>query len=561
MSPVPSPDDAVPPQDGAAAYPIPPLPPTPPAPPMPRGASMPPDAPAPGSAVETAPTPAPDEEAPPAFRLRLPRSSRDWLDLLPAALTVLIGAWVLVTYSVGQWRAMTVPSWDLGIFSEAAKAYSHLDAPIVPIKGPDYNLLGDHFHPILVLLGPLWALFPSGLTLLIVQDLLLAVSAWPIVRLAQRLTHPMVALALGLTYVLSWGFQGAVAAQFHEIAFAVPMLAFASAAFVERRWLAVACWSAPLVLVKEDLGLTVLMIGLAVAVRGLREVKRGRVIHPVGRLTTWQLGLALAAFGVAMFFLTTMVFLPMLNPGGSWAYSIGSGGAAGAHQDLLTRLFSPEVKIETLVVLLLTAGGIGLGSPWIAVVAPTLAWRLLGSVTFYWEWKNWHYNAVLIPVAIGALLDVVAALKRRRARRPDGAGWLGVSLWARWVALLGLATPMLLGVMTAHDLPLWQMNNRDFGKAPQRMSAIETVYGLIPEGATVETDLSLMSYLVPQADVAWVGTGSAAPQYVVIDARSSAWGGNAPRDAAAWIEGRTGRDYILIFNQDDLQVAQLVGAN
>lgn len=560
MSPVPSPDDAVPPQDGAAAYPIPPLPAAPPMPPLPQGQYLPPDARGPEESAGAARAIAPEAEEVPPFRLTPPRSLRDLRDLLPAALTVLIGAWVLIAYSVGQWRAMTVPSWDLGIFSEAAKAYSHLDAPIVPIKGPGYNLLGDHFHPILVLLGPLWALFPSGLTLLIVQDILLAVSAWPIVRLAQRLTHPIVALALGLTYVLSWGFQGAVAAQFHEIAFAVPMLAFASAAFVERRWLAVACWSAPLVLVKEDLGLTVLMIGLAVAVRGLGELRRGHLAHPIGRLTTWQLGLVLAAFGVVMFFLTTTVLLPMLNPGGTWAYSIGSGADGGAHQDLITRLFSPEVKIQTLVVLALTAGGIGLGSPWIAVVAPTLAWRFLGSVAFYWEWRNWHYNAVLIPVAVGALLDVVAALKRRRSRRPEGAGWLEVPLWARWLALLGLAAPMVLGAVTASDLPLWQMNDRGFGRAPERMASVEAVRNLIPEGSTVETDLSLMAYLVPRADVAWVGTGSEAPQYVVIDARSSAWGGNAPRDAAAWIEGRTGRDYILIFNEDDLQVAQLVGS-
>ncbi|GGO95143.1 DUF2079 domain-containing protein [Actinomyces gaoshouyii] len=550
-------DNTVPSQDGDAAFPIPPLPAATSAPPLPQGRHLPPDARAPGEGTGTARAIAPEAEKAPPFRPAPPHSLRDLRDLLPAALTVLIGAWVLISYSVGQWRAMTVPSWDLGIFSEAAKAYSHLQAPIVPIKGPDYNLLGDHFHPILVLLGPLWALFPSGLTLLIVQDLLLAISAWPIVRLTQRLTHPIVALALGLAYVLSWGFQGAVAAQFHEIAFAVPMLAFASAAFVERRWLAVACWSAPLVLVKEDLGLTVLMIGLAVAVRGLGELKRGHLARPVGRLTTWQFGLALAAFGVIMFFLTTMVLLPMLNPDGSWAYSIGSGG--GAHQGLLTRLFSPEVKIQTLVVLMLTAGLIGLGSPWITVVAPTLAWRFLGSVAFYWEWKNWHYNAVLIPVAIGALLDVVAALKRRRSRRPEGAGWLEAPLWARWLTLLGLAAPMLLGVLTASYLPLWQLTNRDFGKAPERMASVEAVYGLIPEGSTVETDLSLMAYLVPRADVAWVGTGSEAPQYVVIDARSSAWGGNAPRDAAAWIEGRTGRDYILIFNKDDLQVAQLVG--
>ena len=83
------------------------------------------------------------------------------LDRLPAALVVVVGAWVLIAYSVGQWRSLTVPSWDLAIFAELAKDYAHGQAPIVSIKGDGYNLLGDHFHPILVLLGPVWRLFPT----------------------------------------------------------------------------------------------------------------------------------------------------------------------------------------------------------------------------------------------------------------------------------------------------------------------------------------------------------------------------------------------------------------
>ena len=155
--------------------------------------------------------------------------------VVPAAV-VLVGAATLIAYSVNQWRSMQVPSWDLAIFSELAKDYAHFQAPIVPIKGEGFNLLGDHFHPILVLLGPVWRLFPTPLALLIVQDVLLAVSAWPITRLAMRTLTPWAGGALGLFYVLSWGFQGAVSAQFHEIAFAVPMLAWASTAFAERRW-------------------------------------------------------------------------------------------------------------------------------------------------------------------------------------------------------------------------------------------------------------------------------------------------------------------------------------
>ncbi|ETJ43905.1 Integral membrane protein, partial [human gut metagenome] len=97
--------------------------------------------------------------------------------------------------------------------------------------------------PILVLLAPAWWIAPSPLTLLIVQDLLLAVSAWPLTRLATRCLGAVGGTLLGLVYVLSWGLQTAVAAQFHEIAFAVPLLAWASAAFAEDHWWAVAGWS------------------------------------------------------------------------------------------------------------------------------------------------------------------------------------------------------------------------------------------------------------------------------------------------------------------------------
>ena len=114
------------------------------------------------------------------------RPSRALAAYLPAALSVVLGACLYITFSVGQWRSLTVPSWDLAIFTEAAKSYSHFSAPIVPVKGPGYNLLGDHFHPILVLLGLVYRFFPSGLTLLVVQDLLIAVSAWPLVRLASK---------------------------------------------------------------------------------------------------------------------------------------------------------------------------------------------------------------------------------------------------------------------------------------------------------------------------------------------------------------------------------------
>ena len=550
---------------------------------------------------------------------------------IPAAIVVVIGAWVMIYYSIVQWETMKpVPSWDLAIFSELAKAYAHFQTPIVPVKGDGYNLLGDHFHPILILLGPIWRLFPTPLSLLITQDLLLAFSAWPLTRLASRLTNQWVAGGLGLVYVLSWGMQGAVAAQFHEIAFAMPLLAYASVAFVERRWGAVTAWSVPLVLVKEDMGLTVLMIGVAVILTSLVPAwyRSCTVIRPGGRGADGlnaaagnaptdeatrnrhrglRLGVGMIVGGIAAFLFAIQVFLPAFNINGVWDYGLSS-------QDQPTSPDALTQKATVVVMLILTSGVVGVTSPWLLVVLPTLAWRFLGSVEFYWVWDNWHYNATLMPIALGALLDVVArrrahgsyvadhpvrqvgvdgrAVMGRSAQAAPGASspdesdvdsprrsptafptWLTVPLRHRFVVATSILTTVATGVLTAPYLPLWQATNKNFdplaAEAKQsdeakrtethRVAVAHEVIATIPEGATVVTDLSLLAYLVPRAEVSWAGTSGPDKEYIVMTPTSAnQWG---TTNAATWGEqhSKQGATYTVIFNKDNYQIAKRNG--
>ena len=559
---------------------------------------------------------------------------------IPAAIVVVIGAWVMIYYSIVQWETMKpVPSWDLAIFSELAKAYAHFQTPIVPVKGDGYNLLGDHFHPILILLGPIWRLFPTPLSLLITQDLLLAFSAWPLTRLASRLTNQWVAGGLGLVYVLSWGMQGAVAAQFHEIAFAMPLLAYASVAFVERRWGAVTAWSVPLVLVKEDMGLTVLMIGVAVILtsavpawyrsctvirpseRGADGLNAAAGNAPKDEATRnrhrgLRLGVGMIVGGIAAFLFAIQVFLPAFNINGVWDYGLGSQDQP-ASPDALTQ------KATVVVMLILTSGVVGVTSPWLLVVLPTLAWRFLGSVEFYWVWDNWHYNATLMPIALGALLDVVArrrahgsyvadhpvrqvgvdgrAVMGRSALATPAAGeageageagtvgesdvdgprrsptafptWLTVPLRHRFVVATSILTTVATGVLTAPYLPLWQATNKNFdplaAEAKQsdeakrtethRVAVAHEAIATIPEGATVVTDLSLLAYLVPRAEVSWVGTSGPDKEYIVMTPTSAnQWG---TTNAATWGEqhSKQGATYTVIFNKDNYQIAKRNG--
>ena len=108
------------------------------------------------------------------------------LELLPGLLLAAAVMALYTYYSLQQVKHWITPSWDLAIFTQMAQAYSHFSVPIVPIKGPDFNLWGDHFHPILVLLGPVYALFPSPTTLLVVQNALVAFASFAIVRFTQR---------------------------------------------------------------------------------------------------------------------------------------------------------------------------------------------------------------------------------------------------------------------------------------------------------------------------------------------------------------------------------------
>ena len=52
----------------------------------------------------------------------------------PALLVSTLSFAAYTLYGCLQWRRMSVPSWDLGIFTQLLRDYATLQAPIVPIK-------------------------------------------------------------------------------------------------------------------------------------------------------------------------------------------------------------------------------------------------------------------------------------------------------------------------------------------------------------------------------------------------------------------------------------------
>ncbi|MFF4817525.1 DUF2079 domain-containing protein [Kitasatospora sp. NPDC001309] len=409
---------------------------------------------------------------------------------------------------VNRHRRGLTKAYDLGIFEQAVRAYADGQAPIVPLKAPGYDLLGDHFHPLLAVLAPAYRAFPSPLTLVVAQALLMALAVVPLTRWAHQVAGPRVALLVGCATGASWGIVRAAADDFHEIAFAVPLLAFAATALGRRRPRAAALWSLPLLLVKEDLGLTVAAVGLLIAHQA-RQDRR-----------TPLPGLALALIGVAATALTLLVVLPAFNPNGGfdyWQQLDAGGGQAAPLWTLPLRLCWPPIKWLLLFLLAATTGFLGLRSPLALLCAPTLAWRLLSTNPHYWG-VSYHYSAVLMPIAFAALVDAVQ--RAHASDRATGTDTGPAPATPRPVRR-ALAVTALVTVVTLPLYPLHEVVMPEAWSTSPRLTETRAMLRLIPDDTTVAASNRLAAQLTGRAEVTLVcqdpvGPG---PDWVAVDLR------------------------------------------
>ncbi|MFF8846659.1 DUF2079 domain-containing protein [Streptomyces sp. NPDC015127] len=412
------------------------------------------------------------------------------------------------TISVCRYRRMETLSWDLGIFEQAIRAYAHLQAPVADLKGPGTHILGDHFSPVTALLAAPYRLFPSPVTLLVAQAALFALSVIPVARIAGT--------SMGLAYGLSWGVQRAVDFDFHEIAFAVPLIAFALEAVLRGRWYRALAFAVPLVLVKEDLGLTVAAIGVVVALRARRASPRAAL---------WALGTA--AFGVVAVLVTLTLVIPAFNTGGGYDYWDKVGRHDSAADFLTTAV---DVKLRTLAWLLLpTTGLLALRSPLLLVALPTLGWRFLSADDHYWS-TDWHYNAVLMPVLALALADAVDIC--RRSPRS----------WLRAYAFRLPAGTAAAALALTTTLPLAALTDPATYRRSDQVIAAERLLERIPDGASVEANIGPISRLAGRCRVFWVGGARGeTPDYIALDNRD----GGFPRPEEYAVTLHPGARYSL----------------
>lgn len=293
-------------------------------------------------------------------------------------------------------------AFDLGIYTQAIYLYGQGQLAYSTLK--HMIILADHFGAILILLAPIYKLFPSAITLLIIQALFVSFASIPIYLIAyNKSKNALLSLLITLGFLTSVGITSAVNFDFHLTTISVLPLSILLYSWYFKKWHLYFISLLFSVLFKEDIPLFLLGFGIFELLQ--RQIK-------VGSLTI--------IFSLISFYFIKLKLMAFLWPGGGTAYIGDLILPLDSPLDLLLlllvkpkifldQIFNSQMKITTIDALLRQFAYLPVLSSltWLAVF-PHLYLRFTSS---YWQaWTTvYHHNAPLIPFLT---VSMILAMKK-----------------------------------------------------------------------------------------------------------------------------------------------------
>jgi uncharacterized membrane protein len=425
--------------------------------------------------------------------------------------------------SLTRHRSYLTDGYDLGIFDQVVRAYAHFKAPISPLKGQGYNIYGDHFHPIIALLAPLYWLWDNPCSLLIGQSLVMAVAVPVVYRFTRRRTSEPMALVISTALAVGWPVLSLVDFDFHEIAFATPLMAMAIDALDRRDDRKLLLWSGLLSLVREDMGVLLVVLGVLVFCRGgwssIRARGRSLKRFPL-------LSLVLVVAGVLGYKITTAIVLPHFAPNHQfayWQYQTLGKNLPDAVVNIITHpwhaieeFFTPSLKSQTLAYFFIPLLFLPLRSPYALLSLPIFAERFFNSresKEYLWS-THWQYNALPWLILMLAAVDGAARLGLFRTGK-------GPDLFRRIFAVWLLVVPVFLafwsnGATPRPPNPIRRLAGSAWDTT-DRLKSQRAAAAFVPSNVCVEADDRIVTHLTSRDYASLPGMQHGEADFVVLD--------------------------------------------
>ena len=389
---------------------------------------------------------------------------------LGLAFAVFVGVFVAQTWALH--RHFGTYGFDVGIYDQGTWLLSRFRAPFVTVRG--LNLFGEHASYILVLVAPLYRLWPDPRLLLLLQAIALALPAWVVYRLGVRhLGNPAAGLAVAIAYLAFPAMQWALTWQFHPETLAAAFLALAALAADGRRTGLMAVWLGLAMLCREDVGLVVAGFGGLLMLTGQRAVGRRVLIA-----------------GLIWWVLATFLFIPWANGRQTNLFELNYGvtgvgpiAVLRALPSMTGRALATALSNQGFGYLLLVLVPL-LGLPLLAPrallpVAPALFLNL-AAIPPEQHQIRYQYLATSAPfLAIAAVAGLQVVANRRRAL----------------LAPLLIALVVAAVVMDQRFGPAPWSHDRIIATASPADQARRQALAMIPAGAPVSAQFNLVPHL------------------------------------------------------------------
>jgi uncharacterized membrane protein len=388
-------------------------------------------------------------------------------------------------------EGLTAPAYDLAFFQQVVWNLGHTNGFVNSFH--DYNFLGEHFEPILLLPALLELAWPDFRLLSLLHAVALAGSA-PAAYLFIRACLPPSRAAAWLAAALAaplpfWAqMQEAARSNFHPEALSLPLALLAGWAGVRGRPWALWILAGLALLAKEDQVYTVAAIAVAVYFLG-----------PVAMRVQARL-LAVAAVAVgALLFLAVMPILRGANSAEIHTYYFWLLTAGPL--DVVQALVRVKPWLAVAGMLISLAGLPLLRPAWLLLLLPPLMAEML-SHHIPMPDLELHYSLLLmVPMLVAGAAGARAFLERRSPGR---------------LALLATALPALaIGIALGRLPPAAAADWSLYDRAPA-LAHLRSITSVIPASAAVSADDSVAVAVASRPELHLVPVASESA-YVVLE--------------------------------------------
>ena len=434
-----------------------------------------------------------------------------------AVLIALVYSLAMVHLSLLKFRYLLYSSLDLGIFTQSLAGFVHGRPLFNTVEWQLYgvsNHFGVHFQPLLLLLAPVFKLFPSPKTLLVIQSLSLGSSVLLAYFLAKRALNEKLAVALTVLYAFNSSLVGINLFEFHPVSLAVPLFLLAAIFLVDGRDHAFLFASLLLLSVKEDTFLGVSSLAIWWTLRdGLSFESLKKNLH-----------LVIIAV-IAVLYGVVVIKLVIPHFGGTYIY-----GNLYRHVHLTGR------KLAYFLLFNLSFGLLPLFLPlnWVLLALPWLE-NLLASRPSQYTF-GFHYTYMLVPLSF---VGAVFALRELDLRKILSV-LLALGLMTSWATMPVVRKPL--------DEQFSLVHYTVFKPFPGYKTAWDVIDALLKTNLSIYTQPAFYPALATKQNV-YVYPARITPDLVLVNVKTY-----RGRVYLKRLRGMVGTKYVCIYSKDGIEV-------